>query len=258
MMRRIIYSFAFIITAQITLSAQSSLSSLQTKCPAIAVECPTEIIQADSPVTFTAHVSEAPANTKLTFNWTVSAGSISVGQGTPTISVETTGLDNQQQITATVEVSGLKDACAKVASCAYKHLVRIVCHRPFDAYGDIDFGIEMARLDNFAIELLNNREAQGHIIVYGARRGYAGEVQEHMDDAKDYLVDVRKIDRERITTINGGYREDLMVELWIVPHGAQSPPINATVSPDEVEIIPEDEAPEKQSPAQGSAKAKQN
>jgi hypothetical protein len=244
MMRRIIYSFAFIITAQITLSAQSSLPSLQAKCPAIAVECPTEIIQANSPMTFTARVSEAPAHTRLTFNWSVSAGSISSGQGTPAISVDTTGLDNQQ-LTATVEVGGLTGSCEKVASCTYKHLVRIVCIRPLDSYGDIDFEDEMARLDNFAIELLNSREAQGYLIFYGARRGYVGEVQERMDDAKDYLVNVRDVDRERITTINGGYREELMVELWVVPHGAEPPPINATVSPDEVEIIPEDEELEK-------------
>ena len=59
-------------------------------------------------MTFTATVSGG-SQTNVTYNWTVSAGSITNGQGTPSITVDTTGLVGQE-VTATVEIGG--DLCA--------------------------------------------------------------------------------------------------------------------------------------------------
>src|SRR6185503_569894 len=55
-------------------------------CPTVSVSCPS---QADpgSPVTFTASVS-GDSGLSLTYNWSVSAGTISSGQGTSTITVD--------------------------------------------------------------------------------------------------------------------------------------------------------------------------
>ena len=35
-------------------------------------------------------------------------------------------------------------------------------------------------------------------------------------------------------TVDGGYREELTVELWVVPSGATPPPNSPTVDPSEV------------------------
>ncbi len=45
----------------------------------------------ESPITFTAAVGDAGA-LSLTYNWSVSAGTISSGQGTSAITVDTTGV----------------------------------------------------------------------------------------------------------------------------------------------------------------------
>ncbi len=108
----------------------------------------------------------------------------------------------------------------------------------FDEYGNIRFNDEKARLDNFANELQNQPQAQGLIIAYGGRRGRAGEAQARADRAKDYLVTTRGIDAGRIQTLDGGFREDLTVELWIVPQGATSPTASSTVDPSEVQSTP--------------------
>ena len=84
----------------------------------------------------------------------------------------------------------------------------------------IRFNDEKARLDNYAIQLQNQTGSQGYIIAYGTCEG---EGQARADRAKNYLVNTRGIEAGRITTVDGGCRADLTVQLWIVPTGAPNP-----------------------------------
>lgn len=210
-------------------------------CPTISVTCPTEPVLQGQPITFTANVQGAPADRTLTYNWTVSAGTITSGQGTPTIQVDTAGLGGQT-VTATVEVGGLDASCTSTASCSTPVVQRAEATK-FDEYGNIAFNDEKARLDNFAIQLQNQPGAQGYIIAYGGRRGRAGEALRRAERAKDYLVNTRGIEAGRIVTVDGGYRETLTVELWIVPQGAEAPKPTPTVDASEVQTMPERRAP---------------
>jgi len=90
----------------------------------------------------------------------------------------------------------------------------------FDEYGNIRFNDEKARLDNYAIQLQNQPGSTATIIAYGSCEG---EAQTRADRAKDYLVNTRGIEAGRITTVDGGCRSDLTVQLWIVPSGADAP-----------------------------------
>jgi hypothetical protein len=194
-------------------------------CPTVSVSCPSEVDEGQA-ITFTSSVS---SDTNVTYNWSVSAGTISSGQGTSSIAVDTTGLGGQT-VTATLELGGLDPACSRTASCSTTVRTTIQPPRKFDEYGDIRFNDEKARLDNYAIQLQNEPGAQGYIIAYGNCEGAA---QRRADRAKDYLVNTRGIDAGRIVTIDGGCRSELMVELWIVPTGATPPTATATdtVSP---------------------------
>jgi len=205
-------------------------------CPNLNVSCPTELINVGQPVTYTANVSGGDPNATVTYNWTVSSGTITCGQGTPSITVDTAGLTGGAQITGTVELGGVAPECTRTASCTVTLNVPPV-PRKFDEYGNIAFNDEKARLDNFAIQLQNEPGAQGYIIAYGGRRGRTGEAQARADRAKDYLVNTRGLDPGRVVTVDGGYREDLTVELWIVPTGATPPTASPTVQASEVQII---------------------
>ncbi|MGH9913815.1 MAG: hypothetical protein ACRD63_00845, partial [Pyrinomonadaceae bacterium] len=81
----------------------------------------------------------------------------------------------------------------------------------------------------------NNPGAQGYIIAYGGRVGRAGEASARAERAKTYLVGTRGVDAGRITTVDGGYRDALTVELWIVPTGAQAPEATPTVQASDVQ-----------------------
>ncbi len=51
-----------------------------------------------------------PSGATWTYNWSVSAGTITSGQGTSTITVDTTGLGGQS-VTATVSIGGADPSC---------------------------------------------------------------------------------------------------------------------------------------------------
>ena len=184
-------------------------------CPTVSVSCPSDVEQGAA-ITFSSSLS---SSANVTYNWSVSAGTISGGQGTSSITVDTAGLAGQT-VTATVEVGGLDPACARTASCSTSVRPLPAVPTKFDEYGNIKFNDEKARLDNYAIQLQNQPGAQGYIIAYGS---CAGEAQARADRAKDYLVNTRGIDAGRIVTMDGGCRADLSVELWIVPSGATPP-----------------------------------
>lgn len=54
------------------------------------------------------------------------------------------------------------------------------------------------------------------------------EAQDRADEAKKYLVDTRGIEEGRITVLRVGCRNEMVIELWLVPAGALMPPINST------------------------------
>jgi hypothetical protein len=203
------------------------------ECPRVFVSCP-DSVRAGEPATFTASIDNAPANAKLTYNWDVSAGTVTSGQGTSSVTVDTTGVTGLT--TATVEVGGLPESCPKSTACT-SAVQQFIFHDKVDEYGNIKFEDEKARLDNYAIELQNDPEFVGYIVGYGGRRSRRGEASRRTERAKRYVVTVRGIDASRLLTIDGGYREELTVELKIRHKTLPPPEPFPTVDPSEVKFI---------------------
>jgi hypothetical protein len=205
------------------------------QCPEVVVSC-LDVVRPGLPVTFNASVDNLPADAKPTFNWAVSAGTISSGQGTSSVTVDTTGVPNGY-LTATVDVRGLPEGCPASGSCATDVVGIRDPNDKVDEYADISFGDEKARLDNYAIELLNWPESVGYIVGYGGRRSRRGEAARRIERAKRYLVTARAVPAERVVTIDGGYREDLTVELRLRTKDMPPPEAVPTVDPSEVKFI---------------------
>jgi hypothetical protein len=106
----------------------------------------------------------------------------------------------------------------------------------FDEFGDIKCEDEMARLDNFAIQLQQDPQAKGVIIFFGGKifRGRLpkrGEAEARAARLKPYLVGRRGIPTKQVTVINGGYADGWLAQLWVVPPGASMPtppPVSVT------------------------------
>lgn len=96
----------------------------------------------------------------------------------------------------------------------------------FDSYGDIPSDDASARLDNFAIQLQNEPNVDGYVIGYGPEGEGSGTGQHLLRVTKDYFVNMRGLDPERIQTVYGGrYKNpaEVLSELWLVPQGASAP-----------------------------------
>jgi hypothetical protein len=216
--------------------------SRREQCPYFMVSCPESVI-AGQPATFTVMIMGGHPSWEPTFNWTVSAGAITGGQKTGSITVDTTGIKGRA-IEATVTVGNMMEPCPKTASCSAS--IPPGCDlKKIDEYGDINRADEKARLDNFAVELRNDPTAQGYVIVYGGRRGRAGEAERRAARILDYLFQTLGAAAGRFVTVDGGLRETLSVELYIVPAGGTPPTPSPTVDPSAVKITPEQPAPKR-------------
>jgi hypothetical protein len=187
-------------------------------CPNVSIYCP-DTVALGSPVTFTANLSGGTPGITPVYNWTVSAGTIISGQGTPSIQVDSTGLGGQS-ITATLSVAGYQLNCT--ATCTVQ-IPRKISSTLVDYYPPIQMNDEKARLDNFAIQLQNDPNAKGYVVVYGGAKAKPGEKQKRIRRAYDYLVNTRGISADRLVTMEGGMRDQTTTELWIVPLGADPP-----------------------------------
>jgi hypothetical protein len=106
-----------------------------------------------------------------------------------------------------------------------------------DFYGNVPLEREKPILDNFAISLLRERNAVGYIIAYAGKRARAGEAKDRAERAKNYLIKVRSLSANRLKAIDGGYRKEPQVELYVI-RGNVCPPTPApTLDPRDVQII---------------------
>lgn len=231
-MRRLALTTVIALLPLTATTRHAAIEVAAQQCPAIKVSCP-DSVRPGEEINFNAEVDVAASAVKNSFNWEVSAGTVTGGQGTPSLKVDSTGLTGQ--VTATVEVGGLPMACGRKASCSTPIIQVTGCG--FDEYGDIPFDDEKARLDNFAIELQNDPTAQGYLLCYGGRVGYEGEAQARCDRAKDYISNTRDIEASRVVTVDGGFREALTVRLVVVPSGATPPAPSPSVDPRDVTIL---------------------
>lgn len=110
-------------------------------------------------------------------------------------------------------------------------------HRAFDEYGALCWEEEKARLDNFAIQLLQDATTLGHIIVYDGERACRGEALARAVRAKKYLVERRRVDANQVVWRWGGYQREPKTTLVIVPRGAEIWPLTPTLSPDQVTFV---------------------
>lgn len=109
----------------------------------------------------------------------------------------------------------------------------------FDAFGELPCEDLRSRSDSFLIYLRDEPTAAGFVIVYEGKYSrpiydLSGKVE-----YKDYLPAVgeakyrmqviaghfkyRKFPVDRISVIDGGFRENFTAEFWIVPTGAKPP-----------------------------------
>jgi len=212
-------------------------------CPfPVSISAPRRVSEGEI-VTYTADVSYN-GTTGLLYTWTLSPANAHIisGAGTPTITVDSTGLSGQHIAATLVVADGSSNpACRQTAQASTdipQTPKREIVGREFDTCSSCSYDDQKARLDNLAVELQNDPSTTTYIIAYGGRTGQVGRADRLLARARDYLVTQRGVDASRIALINGGFREDDSVEVWIVPQGATPPRPSPTVQAGDVRPAP--------------------
>lgn len=200
-------------------------------CPYdIRLDGPDRVTEGDL-ITFASFNAVTTGAIPVNYKWTVSPSNarITSGLGTSAITVDTTGLGGRT-INADLDVNdGVYDATCRQRISVPTIIDKVPplpTPRKFDEFESLSFDDDKARLDAFTIELQNNPDAQGYIILYQGT-DKASLRSRNVDvlgkRTLDYLVKARGIDPRRIVITNWGTRPKTTYELWVIPPGAQPP-----------------------------------
>lgn len=189
------------------------------ECGTLSLSGPSGVTQPGDTMTFTANVSGGP---DVTYNWSVSAGTIESGQGTSSIVVRTTKEMENSNVTATVQLGGTSPGCncdtekSDTGSVAGLPKAQLV-----DSFGPLQDDDVKARIDSFYISLNNDPNAHGVIVNYGT----PAEIKKRKAQI-DKAIKFRKYDPSRITYVDGPDQgTGINTKLWLVPSGAEQPEI---------------------------------
>jgi hypothetical protein len=188
----------FITIAALILSFPAFSQNVGAQCAAITVSGG-GVVEEGDPMSFSADVKGLTKNSRLEYEWKVSNGTITSGQGTAEIKIDTTGLANQTEIKAEVVVRGLDDNCLKTAAETGSVSKTVCGGRPSDEFGNIANNEVKVRTDNLFITLQNSKNVQLYIVNYGTDKEIAAReklIRKHIDS--------KKFDASRLTFIKGG------------------------------------------------------
>jgi hypothetical protein len=99
----------------------------------------------------------------------------------------------------------------------------------------------LSKLNKFDKGTPKQRLATVYIVAYAGQQSSTGEAKRQLKSAKNTLISEFNIDEKRIIEIDGGYRENSVVQLFIRPFGVPAPDIMPTIHPSKVELLDENE-----------------
>jgi PEGA domain-containing protein len=231
----------------ITLNYRPVVAPAKSPCPyPVRLSAPSQVTEGEL-VTYTADAVYS-GNQTLSYTWTVSPRSARIisGLGSSTLTVDSTGLAGQSVTTTLVVDDGSGDSSCRLITQATTVVPPIqkqtIVGREFDTCCSCASDDLKARLDNLAVELQNDPSTTTYIFAYGGRTSPSGQVNRLITRVRDYLVTQRGVDAARVIVLNGGFRENDCIEMWILPRGAMSPQSSPTVSETDIKPTPQKRA----------------
>jgi hypothetical protein len=204
--------------------------TITTPCPyRFSLDGPDKITEGDL-VTFVA-VNSGTAPIPIRYAWKVSNGRVTSGLGTPSITVDSTGIGNTV-INAELDVNDdvYDNKCRQIISVPTEvtRIPPVEQPKPFrcDEFEAKAPDDDKARFDNCVIQAQNTPDAQLYIIIYPGtdRLSVTRNTYDRLSKrALDYMVKTRGFDPRRIQIVKGSTRLKTTYEVWIVPPGATPP-----------------------------------
>jgi hypothetical protein len=223
----------------VAINFRAAPPTVKSPCPyPVSLSVDAEVNEGDV-ITFSADTAYS-GSSLLNYTWTVSPNNAkiltSIGNK---ITVDSTGLGGQRVTASLVVDDGSGEPLCRQTAQASTNVrppAPPVEHpsRQFDVCCSCSYDDLKARLDTLAIALQGDPSSTTYVIAYGGRTSRIGQADLLGTRARDYLVTNRGIDQARIVVLNGGFREEDCVEMWIVPQGATPPQATPTVQAGDV------------------------
>lgn len=225
----------------VDLNYRAPVATAVSPCPYPVNISVTPIVTEGDVITFTASASYS-GTAPLNYRWTVNPGDANVvgGSDGSIFKVDSTNFGGRR-ITALLAVDdGSGEGACKQATQASIIVPRRERHREetateFDVCCSCSYDDQKARLDPLGVRLHDDPSVTTFMIAYSGRTSRTGQATRLLKRANDYLVANRGVDQSRVGTMDGGYREEDCVELWIVPQGAPAPQATPTLQAGEAQ-----------------------
>src|SRR6266404_9850011 len=107
-------------------------------------------------------------------------------------------------------------------------------YQAYDSFPSLSSEQTISHLDEFAYQLTTRTAFKGYIVYYAGRTSRLGEAKKSAGEARNYLVNKRRIATDRVFAIDGGFREKGEFELYLVRSGTLPPTPKPTLSSSEV------------------------
>lgn len=195
-----------------------SVSGKCQHCPAINLSANSFSLTAGEPLTIKAEVKEG---TNITYNWSVSTGTIMSGQGTSAITIKTDGLGGMY-LTATLEIGGVPANCPSVSSTSVEilegpEMISMITYTNSSAL--------TAAITKFTEQTgLKNPDARftAFIYVYAGTGTSAAQLKQ-VKDAVRNAFEKNGVFEYQYKIADGGKKKGATVELYKLPEGAKEP-----------------------------------
>ncbi len=187
-------------------------------CPTISVDGPAGVVSPGDIARYTVNVDDKGRKQNLEYLWSVSAGEIISGQGTPGIEVRQ---PENARLTVTVKVNGVPEGCPNISSETSSGCDGLPISVKLAQFDGATFIGNKLDLDKIVREMDDSPNDQLYI-YFAYKNEPAGKTEQNRERrAVDYLADAIG-GRERITIVRLFDGVDL-AQFWRVPPGASNP-----------------------------------
>ena len=204
-----------------TITVESCSDCIQPcSCPSLSINGPSGQTPIGGSMNFSANLSGGTQD-RATYNWTVSAGTITSGQGTSAITVSTTDDMAGGTVTATVEVGGLCADCSDRTRSATGDIAPKPEERKIvkqDELGNAKPDDIKSRLQNLNLSVQGEPNSSAIIRVSGPAADRKKQIA-----AVNKAIAFLKYDASKYRVVDGGDAPAVSIEFYFVPAGVTAP-----------------------------------
>ena len=242
---RISFLIFLCLCALVSTQSVSTQKSFDPPCTILELRCPTYLVSGTAPITLHGDIRGKEilgdeGMKRFTYTWRVSGATVNSSQGTSEVVLDALREKGKELgcINVTVQVKGLPPTCESEKSCTLS--VSYSCDPPErfdDQYAGLSRKDEELHLDKIAGSLgKKGSDSVLYIVAYAGRSACISEAEWRANRAKKYLVETHGIPDDRIVAVDGGFRENLAIELFVLAKNACGPFPTPTVRASAVQI----------------------